>query len=229
MRYPDARGLFEGLSQFGSDAKARLRWLLEFVERDLRSTEAADAAALGALVFAFAARMAKPRPGVPLAMGQLSGEAADPRSVRKARSTIGRAQREVREALQSFAVDDRCTLPFKIVGWERLSDGRVVPVVGGDWWSRFYGAVFMLAVELGSALGSCANPSCRKLFLRSKRQVYCGARCSQRLRTQRFREAHPERVSDLRHASHARKQRKRLGPRVKVERRSRLKRNERPQ
>jgi hypothetical protein len=154
-------------------------------------------------------------------MARLSEETLDPRSFREAVANVERAQRTVREALAAFASEGRCTLRFQIVGWERLPDGRVVPLVGGDWWSRFYGAVFMLVVELGPDLRVCENPTCRKLFLRSKRQTYCSSPCSQRERTQRFRQKHPQRVSDLRHTSHVRRQQKRLGPHVKVRRQRR--------
>jgi hypothetical protein len=217
---PGLPELAAAFSRFGADPKARFRWLTEFVEQDLTTKEAADEASLGALVFAFAGRMGV-GPRAPARIERLSAKTLDPRSVREARATVERAQRAVREALNGFATDGRCTLRFQIVGWERLPDGRVVPVVGGDWWSRFYGAVFMLVVELGPDLRVCDNPTCRKLFLRSKRQTYCSSRCSQRERTQRFRQKHPQRVSDLRHASHVRRQQKRLGPRVKVRRRRR--------
>ena len=202
MRYGESAAMEPGLqelavafSRFGADAKARLGWLSDFVERDLTTKEAAVEASFEALVFAFAARMGGVGPRAPARMEQLSGNALDPRLIRQAPSTVARAQRAVRQALTAFASEGRCALPFKIVGWERLPDGRVLPLVGGDWWSRFYGAVFMLVVELGRDLRVCANPKCRRLFLRSKRQTYCGPRCSQRERTQRFREKDPQRAA----------------------------------
>ncbi len=230
MRYAEAtqldrdllRDVVVAVSRFGnSDRKVRLRWLLDFVDRDLGMPEAARDAALQACVFALAGRVTGEGGNPPARMDALSSEALDPRQVREAFSSVGRLQREVKEALTAFASDGRCTLPFKIVGLERLPDGRVLPIVGGDWRSRFYGAVFMLAVELGPDLAVCANPKCRKLLLRSRRQGYCTPQCSQRQRTQSFRERHPERVRELRHATHARRQRRRLGPRVRVERRPR--------
>ena len=229
MRYPDAavseqelvREIMVGVSRFGSDLKTRVRWLLDFVERDLSTREAARDAALQMLLFALAGRFTGEGARAPARMDAVSGEALDPQHVREVFSSVERLQREVKEALTAFASDGRCRLPFKIVGLERLPDGRVLPIVGGDWRSRFYGAVLMLAVELGPALGVCANPKCRKLFFRSRRQAYCTPRCSQRQRTQSFRDRNPERVRELRHATHARRQRKRLGPRVRVERRPR--------
>jgi hypothetical protein len=218
----DVLGLWKAFSHFGLDAEARLRWLLRFVEQeDLRIPEAAERATLEAMIFSFSARVAPVGPHAPVKMGELRDEVLDPQGVRVATQSVERAQRQVREALTAFAVEGKCELPFKVTGWERLKDGRVVPMVGGDWWSRFHGAVFALVNELGARLSACANPKCHRLFLRSKRQAYCGTRCSQRERTQRFRDRHPDRVSDQRHTTYARKQRARLGKRVKVGRRSR--------
>ncbi len=232
MRYPDNRsdvleGLMVALAQFGLDADARLNWLVGFVDRDLKDREAAEAATHEAMLFVFSARMAKVGPRAPARIGGLDDDVRDPRQVREAVASVERAQREVRQALKAFAVDGRCTLPFKVVGWERVPDGRVLPLVGGDWWSRFYGAIFALVSELGRTLGVCANAKCQRLFARSKRQAYCGPRCSQRERTLRFREMHPDRVSDQRHATYVRAQRKRLGEKVSVGRARRAKTQDR--
>jgi len=212
------RDLAVAFAHFGVEKRAQLRWLLDFVDRDLTTKEAAADAAKQATIVSFAARMGGVGPRAAAVMGRLSGKALDLPLLRAAPAAVERAQRAVRQALAAFAADGRCTLPFKIVGWERLPDGRVLPLVGGEGWSRFYGAVFMLVVELGPDLRVCANPKCRKLFLRSKRQTYCGPRCSQRERTHRFREKNPRRVSEARHATYVRQQRKRLGSRVKVRR-----------
>ena len=134
MRYPDAaaseqellREIMVGVSRFGSDPKTRARWLLDFVERDLSTREAARDAALQMLLFALAGRFTGEGARAPARMDAVSGEALDPQHVREVFSSVERLQREVKEALTAFASDGRCRLPFKIVGLERLPDGRVL-------------------------------------------------------------------------------------------------------
>ena len=209
-------------ASFGRDARSRLWWLLRFIERDLSSRDAADQAALEAMIFTFSARLAgPPESGGVARMGALEARTLSPSAIRGAHRRVGDAQRTVREMLRSFATGDRCSFTLEVVGWERLPDGRVLPRIGGDWWSRFLGAVSMLLIEAGGELRVCANEDCQRLFVRSKRQEYCDARCSQRRRTRRFRAANPERVQELRHQSHARRQRRAPGRQnVKVERRA---------
>jgi hypothetical protein len=222
MRYTDREigELLIALSRFGFDASARLRWLDSFVERDLRRPEAAEQAAHEAILFALAERFSKPKDGVPTKMGGISDEVNDPKSIRDAASSVESAQEKIRAALKAFKSNGQCNLPFKVSGWERLSDGRVLPVVGGDWWSRVYAAVFGLMAELGPRFGICAHPKCCRLFLKSKRQAYHDKRCSQEERTRRWREKHPASVSDQRHKRYEKKQRARFGQNVKVARRA---------
>jgi hypothetical protein len=207
------------VAAFGHDAAARLRFLQRFVEWDLNSQDAMKQAVLEVLVFTFAARVAGPAGRAGSRMAELDAAVGDPKAFREVWSTVVEAQRTVGQLLASFKTGGACRCPLEIVGWERLSDGRVLPLVGGDWWHRFYGAVCMFLVEAGPDLRVCANATCQRLFLRAKRQEYCERRCSQRERTQRFRAKRPGRVSDLRHQSYERRQRRAPGKRnVKVRR-----------
>src|SRR5262245_5898259 len=209
-------------ASFGRDARSRFSWLLRFVERDVSSREAADQAALEAMIFTFAARAAgSPRSGEVARMGALDAGTLSASAIRAARLRVGDAQRAAREVLRSFATGGRCHFTLEIVGWDRLPDGRVLPRIGGEWWARFLGAVSMLLVEAGGELRVCANEDCQRLFVRSDRKEYCEGPCLQRRRTRRFRAANPERVRELRHQSHARRQRRAPGRQnVKVERRA---------
>ena len=213
---------------FGRDTASRLWWLLSFAERDLSSPRAADQASMETLVFTFAARLAGPVAQAGARMGKLDAETLDPGAIREARLKMGDAQRAVRDVLRSLATGAQCRLSFEVVGWERLPDRRLLPVVGGDWRSRFLGAVAMLLVEAGPDLAVCAREGCERLFLRSRRQAYCSAQCSQRQRTQRFRAAHPEEVRENRHQSYARRRRREPGKqKVKVGRLARRSRGAR--
>jgi hypothetical protein len=196
---------------FGRDVGARLRWLLNFAERDIRSPGAADRASMEIFAFTFAARLAGPVAQAGAGMGMLDPETLSTRAIREARLKAREAQQAARDVLRSLATGVRCRLVFEVVGWERLPDRRLLPVVGGDWRSRFLGAVAMLLVEAGPDLAVCAREGCERLFLRSRRQAYCTARCSQRQRTQRFRAAHPQEVRETRHQSYARRRRREPG------------------
>ena len=60
---------------------------------------------------------------------------------------------------------------------------------------------------------------CRMAFIAQKRQAYCTPRCSQAVRTKRYRSKDPERVRLLRLASYARIQREKYGANVTIARR----------
>jgi hypothetical protein len=53
------------------------------------------------------------------------------------------------------------------------------------------GAHRILELE-GVRLRECAAPSCRRIFVRQKRGIFCSKTCSQREQTKRFRERHPD-------------------------------------
>jgi hypothetical protein len=79
--------------------------------------------------------------------------------------------------------------------------------------------VFALVVLLGRKLAFCGDAACRKAILRSGRQAYCSPRCSQRVRTSRFKEMHPARVQQARRDHYVKAQQRKLGKKVKVGRR----------
>lgn len=53
------------------------------------------------------------------------------------------------------------------------------------------GAHRILELE-GVRLRKCAAPGCERMFVRQKRAIYCGKKCSQREQTRRHRERNPE-------------------------------------
>ena len=44
----------------------------------------------------------------------------------------------------------------------------------------------------GVRLRKCAAPTCERMFVRQKRAIFCGKKCSQREQIRRYRERHPE-------------------------------------
>jgi hypothetical protein len=84
---------------------------------------------------------------------------------------------------------------------------------------RFKVQVCNVLISQGQRVRLCQN--CGKFFVGRKRQAYCTTKCSQIKRTMRYRETHPDRIREQRHEAYARKQRERLGPRVRVRKRPR--------
>src|SRR5262245_23759505 len=216
------------VASFGRDTKARLRWLLNFVEQDLRAPGAAERAALATAIFIFSARVGGLNVHAGAGMGKLDAGLFDTFPLGKRRPGVSDLQLAAREVLQSLATGVGCRCEFEIVGWERLPDRRLLPVVGGDWRARFLGAVAMLLVEAGRDLAVCAMGGCKRLFLRSRRLACCSARGAPRQRKQRVRAAHPGEVRETRHRAYARRRRREAGKqKVKVGRLAR-RRQEQP-
>lgn len=64
----------------------------------------------------------------------------------------------------------------------------------------------------------CRDPKCRKGFLRQRRQVYCSSHCSNRHRSERWRENNPEKASNQRHARYVNVLKAAHGPKINVKR-----------
>jgi hypothetical protein len=58
--------------------------------------------------------------------------------------------------------------------------------------TRFVLSAYRIIELEGVRLRECAAPECRRIFVRQKRAIFCGKKCSQREQTKRFRERHPE-------------------------------------
>jgi hypothetical protein len=70
--------------------------------------------------------------------------------------------------------------------------------------------------DAGPRFRVCEREGCWKPFIARKRQAYCSRRCSQTVRTRKFRERDSERVRKLRRGAYERSVRARSGPNVKI-------------
>lgn len=194
---------FEVLKRVGLSWEANLRWLLAFAEEELDRVPSARLGECGHEIISFILS----RGMVPSSL-----EGLEPRGI----------QRILKEGLAALGPRGRFELRFKITrGVARTKEGAIVPVGRGDLKATFFSAVFDALERAGSRLRTCQNPSCARLFLAARRQEYCGPRCSQAIRTARFRQAHPEKVRAWRREQYARAQRRKYGPKVKVSSRPR--------
>jgi hypothetical protein len=91
----------------------------------------------------------------------------------------------------------------------RLPTGVVIPVFDGSRSSRFHAAVMLLLYDVGWRLRSC--PTCGAWFVKVRRLSYCTALCASRFQRRQWRANHPERVSELRHATYERSVRRQPG------------------
>ena len=75
----------------------------------------------------------------------------------------------------------------------RLKTGRVIRSYGSKAIrDRFFMAITDILQSKGEYIRKC--PVCGRLFEVIKRKAYCSSRCSQKLRTRRYRETHKERL-----------------------------------
>ena len=97
---------------------------------------------------------------------------------------------------------------------------RIVMKFVGSFEDEFFINAFTLMSRLGDRLRRCEAEGCGTLFVATKAQVFCSARCAQRVRTIRFRRKNPDKVKDLRRAAYVKAVRKKH-PKAKVGRRKR--------
>ena len=198
---------FNAVRHVGFTAEENAHWLLRFAEEDLEHAPAArlhDATDELATFTLIRSRIVLFAPDI---------------------QTLA-IQKTLREGIARLRAKQRFELPLQVttgIAWDDET-GALVAVRKGNGEAAFFMAVFDVLREVDSRLKICHNSRCRRLFLVRGRKQYCRPSCSQALRTERFRKAHPEKFTLMRHARYERKQRKKLGPKVKVGRRPRKRR-----
>jgi hypothetical protein len=108
-----------------------------------------------------------------------------------------------------------------IAGLEWLEgQRRLVPVAFGTADQRFFAAVADVLDAIAPKLRACADPACSRLFLRHGRKDYCSGRCSQKIRTAKYRSEHPEKVREWKRQEYASHQRAQHGkPNLRIAKR----------
>jgi hypothetical protein len=199
--------------------KARLRWLLAFAHRALRTLD--DVACAEREIGEFVAHilpMQGPLTPIESAFhGRTRGPGApDPSTL--VRNLQGELQAGL-EALWECGVYRPREVP-SMTQVLRLPTGVVIPVFSGSQTSRFHAAVMLLLYDVGWRLRSC--PTCGAWFVKVRRWSYCTALCASRFQRRQWRATYPERVSELRHGAYERSVRRQPGKSdAQVKRRSR--------
>jgi hypothetical protein len=94
--------------------------------------------------------------------------------------------------------------------WSGLIAGRYP---SEDLLGRFRDRVFETVTIAGNKVRRCAD--CPNLYVPTHgRQEYCSRRCSQRVRTRKWRQEHPQEAAELRHRHYRKDIERRRGPAV---------------
>lgn len=113
-------------------------------------------------------------------------------------------------------------VPANIQRIHLSNDGKVIQrIYGADWPDWFWLAVASVLEKFGSHIERCQAPDCGRLFLRARRQIYCCAECSQRVRSRRWYEAHRDEARGQRREAYQKEVRRKSYAGVKVQRRTR--------
>jgi hypothetical protein len=208
--------IVHALARVGTDAAARFRWMQDFAARDL--TDAATCLAARFEAYAFLLTSGGGERSQPTESELLvRGLTNDPSLLGpEAHRAVRRLQTRLRHMLESLQTQRRWRGDVHITEAVLTTDGRLLLVTSHEEASRFDFGVLGVLMELAPQLRTCAAAGCGRLFLKQGRQAYCSTRCSQRIRTIRFRESHPDVVSQRRHNGYVRRKQKKLGPKVKV-------------
>jgi hypothetical protein len=94
-------------------------------------------------------------------------------------------------------------------------------VYGAEWPDRFWLCVVALLERFGHRLYRCQQEGCGRLFLKTKRQTYCSAACSQRERSRKWYRRNREVARARRQNGYAQAMKKRTHQNVRIARRPR--------
>lgn len=194
--YETTADLASAWGRVGQTSDARARWLVHFAGRDLGDLKPQQWRRLGWEMSALLCGSA------PLGRREWLSPVAE-RVIRNCHAWLRDGFQAMAEPTGVWSFEEKVrSLLF-------MRDGRLI---GGKSPSAFLSdfAWFRLAVHetLTAArrrFRFCGNPSCRKPFIARKRQAYCAPKCSQVVRTRKFREKHPEKVREWRRLFYARK------------------------
>ena len=199
-------------SRVGETDEARARWLIDFAARDLSAFSSADWLDVRWEVFGF---LHPPSGGPPPFWSD-----DNPGQPSCSEGQVRIMHRWLRGGLERLTSGEGHSWAVPIATTPRLMMHRghlvTLPDVGRDGPGE-YTESFKLRVY--EALGRQAQrfrvcPKCRRPFLARKRQAYCSKRCSQTVRTAKYRAGHRQKVNESRmRAYYARPKKGRAMPR----------------
>jgi len=190
-------------SRVGGTDEARARWLLDFAARDLGARSGADWLDLRWDVFGFLYPPSGAPP--PFSSGDTPGEpSCSEDQVRTMHSWLRSGLERLTSGKgDSWAVQIATTPRLMMLGGHLVtlpdfdSDGP------GEYAESFRLQVYEVLGRQAPCFRVCAR--CRRPFLARKRQAYCTKKCSQDVRTAKYRASHREKVNALRRNAYSKK------------------------
>jgi hypothetical protein len=192
----------------GVDPEARLRWLLDFGNLDSASLSAEQHAAVTQEARAFVV-IQQVEPALRLTIGSWP-QPTDATPNVLTRNQAWSAQRWLKQGLDLLRRSEKWNFKPRV---EYELDAH-----GGLFWARMRASS---RLEQFKALAYDAFrdarfkfrlcPNCKRPFVPVRRQRYCSARCSQAVRTDKWRKAHPEKNRAIRRQQYQRSKAAELG------------------
>lgn len=199
------------------------RWILDFQGRDLESYPNRDVLALGKQLRLFAMRVVRVAGVQPLR--RRSGAATTFIPPVPTESDIRAIHTQLRYILGRLRpVSGKPTravrIPVQIQRVYLVGRGQSISRLYASQWPDWMWLAMAAVLEhVGSYIERCETPDCLQLFLRTRRQTFCSAQCSQRVRSQRWYRAHRNEAREQRREAYQKDVRRKLSARVKVQRR----------
>jgi hypothetical protein len=189
-------------SRVGKTDEERARWLLDFAARDLSALSSADWLNLRWEVFGFL----YPPSGDPPPFS--SGNFPDEPSC--SADQVRRMHRWLRSGLERLKSGEGHSWAVPLAATPRLMmfGGRLVTWPDADvpYTESFKLKAYEALGRQARRFRVCAK--CRRPFLARKRQAYCSKRCSQTVRTTKYRAAHRQKVNESRMRAYYARRRK---------------------
>ena len=200
----------------GVEPEARLRWLLLFGNLDRASLTAAQRAAVLQAARAFVV-LQEVDPALRRTMGSWP-EPTDATPNVLTRREAWSAQRWLKQGLDLLRRSEKWNFKPRV---EYELDAS-----GGLFWTRmtansrleqFKALAYEAFRDARFKFRRC--PECKRPFVPVRRQAYCSARCSQAVRTRKWRQAHPEKNREIRRQQYKRS----VAVKLRLSRRARIK------
>jgi CGNR zinc finger len=227
-RYPGSASFFlefelhTARKAVGSTPTAQIDWLEDFANRDLAAVNAV-VTALSELNAFCLDHIDGWAPG--LFLGPPGVGIEDDEFPPVLLEQVAEIQRCVRAGLNGLKDDEYWEFPTAITHGLVWSEGKILRITRGSGRDRFLAAVVDLFDQVEGKIRMCTAPACRRFFGFTRlNQTYCTRACGNRVAVQRYRENHPDLMSERRRTRHERELAERFKPtgqRLKATKRSR--------
>ena len=166
------RWLASQVRRIGETAEQRLHWLLDFLRLDLALLTPGELEAKGDDLRA-------------IAMHELRGVLLKTTSAPMPPGQLRSYQEQIDRGLRDL-LGKECR--WRLPGWsvlERDAQGVRIVQEGADERTGILSGVAQLVLAVGGHLRACADPTCGRPFVATKRQAYCSTKHSQRIRNRK--------------------------------------------